>query len=159
MRPQSAKAKGRRLQQWMCELIIQKLSVAPEDCRSCSMGAGGEDIKLSAAARAKFPYSVECKNTESLNVWRAFQQCEANAPAGAQPLVCIKRNSMRPLVVLDADHFVGLVAKANKLPVRETPLPLPLPPAPPPSLPIAKLEPRAIDVIVSQPCSNSQLVS
>ena len=39
-----AKAKGRRLQQWMRDLLIEKLDVHPEDIESRSMGAGGEDL-------------------------------------------------------------------------------------------------------------------
>lgn len=149
MRPQSAKAKGRRLQQWMCEQIIRKLSVAPEDCISCSMGAGGEDVKLSAAARAKFPYSVECKNTEAVNIWKAFRQCQANAPVGARPLVCIKRNGMQPLVVVDAEHFVDLVASRGT-PEPSEPAP---PPAPPPSPSRFSVEPAfPLHAMVTEAC-------
>ena len=41
MRPQSAKAKGRRLQQEFRKLLIEKLNIHPEDIESRSMGAGG----------------------------------------------------------------------------------------------------------------------
>ena len=44
MRPQSAKAKGRRLQQEFRKLLIEKLKIHPEDIESRSMGAGGEDL-------------------------------------------------------------------------------------------------------------------
>ena len=50
MRPQSAKAKGRRLQQWVREQLIEKLNVHPEDIESRSMGAGGEDLIMARAA-------------------------------------------------------------------------------------------------------------
>ena len=43
MRPQSAKAKGRRLQQQFRELLIEQLGIHPEDIENSSMGAGGED--------------------------------------------------------------------------------------------------------------------
>ena len=59
MRPQSAKAKGRRLQQWVREQLIEKLNVHPEDIESRSMGAGGEDLIMARAARQKFPHSIE----------------------------------------------------------------------------------------------------
>ncbi len=52
------------------------------------MGAGGEDIMLSAKARNMFPYSVECKNQETLNVWKAFEQAEHNSGV-YQPLLII----------------------------------------------------------------------
>jgi len=61
----SAKAKGRRLQQKVRDLILETFSELEEDdVRSTSMGAGGEDVQLSPLARRKFPFSVECKNVE-----------------------------------------------------------------------------------------------
>jgi len=71
------------------------------------MGAAGEDLMLSSQARLLFPYSVECKNTESLNVWAAWQQACANA-GDYEPLLIIKRNRSEPLAVVDAKHFVKL---------------------------------------------------
>ena len=62
MKTQSAKAKGRRLQQWFRDLLIEELNIHPEDIESRSMGAGGEDLIMARAAREKFPYSIECKN-------------------------------------------------------------------------------------------------
>ena len=59
MRPQSAKAKGRRLQQEFRKLLIEKLGIHPEDIESRSMGAGGEDLIMARAARHHFPYSIE----------------------------------------------------------------------------------------------------
>ena len=44
MKAQSAKAKGRRLQQWVRDQLIEQLDVHPEDIESRSMGAGGEDL-------------------------------------------------------------------------------------------------------------------
>ena len=44
MKAQSAKAKGRRLQQWVRDQLIEQLEVHPEDIESRSMGAGGEDL-------------------------------------------------------------------------------------------------------------------
>ena len=66
MKTSSAKAKGRRLQQWFRDLLIEKLNVHPEDIESRSMGAGGEDLIMARAARKKFPYSIECKNQENI---------------------------------------------------------------------------------------------
>ena len=72
MKAQSAKAKGRRLQQWVRDQLIEQLEVHPEDIESRSMGAGGEDLIMARAARQKFPYSIECKNVEKLNIWEAY---------------------------------------------------------------------------------------
>ena len=59
MKTQSAKAKGRNLQQWVRTQLIEQLDVHPEDIESRSMGAGGEDLIMARAARQKFPFSIE----------------------------------------------------------------------------------------------------
>lgn len=109
MRPQSAKSKGRRFQQEIRDLILSIFpSLHPDDVRSTSMGAPGEDILLSHAARTVFPYSVECKNVEKLNIWEAIRQAEENA-AHHTPLVAFKRNNHETWIAVPADHFMELV--------------------------------------------------
>ena len=110
MRTQSKKAKGRRLQQWVRDLLIEKLEVHPEDIESRSMGAGGEDLIMSRSAREKFPYSIECKNQESLNIWKSYEQAQQNS-GNYEPIVVIKRNIVKPLVLVDADYFIELHKK------------------------------------------------
>ena len=110
MRTQSKKAKGRRLQQWVRDLLIEKLEVHPEDIESRSMGAGGEDLIMSRSAREKFPYSIECKNQESLNVWKSYEQAQQNS-GNYEPIVVLKRNNVKPLVLVDADYFIELHKK------------------------------------------------
>jgi len=110
MKTSSAKAKGRKLQQWMRNLLIEKLEVHPEDIESRSMGAGGEDLIMARAAREKFPMSIECKNQEKVNVWEAYKQAEDNS-GKYEPVVIIKRNKSKPLVVIDAEYFVSLFNK------------------------------------------------
>ena len=107
MKPQSAKAKGRKLQQWVRDQLIEHRDIHPEDIESRSMGAGGEDLIMARAAREKFPYSVECKNQERLNLWEAYSQAEANC-GDHQPVVFLKKNNHKPLVLVDADYFVKL---------------------------------------------------
>ena len=107
MKTQSAKAKGRRFQQWVRDKLIEQLNVHPEDIESRSMGAGGEDLIMARAAREKFPYSIEWKNQESLNVWKSYEQAESNS-SDHEPILFIKRNNQKPLVVVDAEYFVRL---------------------------------------------------
>ena len=110
MKAQSAKAKGRRLQQWVRDKLIEALDIHPEDIESRSMGAGGEDLIMARAAREKFPMSIECKNQEKVNVWEAYKQAEDNS-GNYEPVVVIKRNKVKPLVVVDAEYFVSLFDK------------------------------------------------
>ena len=110
MKTSSAKAKGRRLQQWVRDLLIEKLDIHPEDIESRSMGAGGEDLIMACAAREKFPYSIECKNQESINVWKSYEQAQENSK-DYEPVVVLKRNNTKPLVLVDAEYFVKLHEK------------------------------------------------
>ena len=112
MKTSSAKAKGRRLQQKFMQLLIERLDIDPEDIESRSMGAGGEDLIMSKAARNKFPYSVECKNQEKLNIWSAWDQANNNRGI-YEPIVVIKRNGVPPLVVLEAENFLDYVKEFN----------------------------------------------
>lgn len=110
MKTSSAKAKGRRLQQWFRDLLIEQLNIHPEDLESRSMGASGEDLIMARAAREAFPYSIECKNQEKLNVWDAYDQASSNSK-DYEPIVVMKKNNKKALVVVDAEYFVKLHEK------------------------------------------------
>lgn len=114
MKTQSAKAKGRRLQQWVRKKLIELLGVHPEDIESRSMGAGGEDLVMARAAREKFPYSIECKNQEKLNVWKSYDQALENC-GKYQALLVIKKNNRVPLIVIDATFFIGIHGRRNRI--------------------------------------------
>ena len=113
VKPQSAKAKGRRLQQWFRDLLINKLDIHPDDIESRSMGAGGEDLIMARAARKKFPYSIECKNQEKINIWKSYFQAQENSK-DYEPIVVIKRNNHKPLLLIDAEHFIDLHSKNER---------------------------------------------
>jgi hypothetical protein len=126
MKPQSAKAKGRRLQQKVVADILEAFpSLTEDDVRSTSMGAGGEDVLLSSAAQELFPYSVEAKNQERVNVWSAIAQARANCHART-PLVVFKKNGEHPMAIVPWSHFVSLVTPptSNAEPPSENDVPL-----------------------------------
>jgi len=110
MKPQSAKQKGRKFQQWVRDLLIESLDIHPEDIESRSMGAGGEDIMMARAARASFPLSIECKCQQSVNIWKSYEQAKENS-GDYEPIVFLKRNNTKPLVLVDAEYFVKLYKK------------------------------------------------
>ena len=107
MKTQSAKAKGRKLQQWTRDRLVESLDIHPEAIKSTSMGAGGEDVIMARAAREKFPYSIECKNQEKINIWSAYEQAAQNS-GDYTPLVVVKRNRSKPLILIDAETFIDL---------------------------------------------------
>lgn len=113
MTPQSAKAKGRNLQKLVRNKLIEVFGLDSEDVKSTSMGASGEDIQLSSAARSKVPYSFECKSRSRIAVYPYYWQAVDNAN-GNIPAVVIKQNNAPPLVVIDFEHFLTLVKKSTE---------------------------------------------
>lgn len=91
----------------MRDKLIEKLNIDPQDVESRSMGAGGEDIMMSAAARSKFPYSIECKNQERVNVYASYKQACANCGEHT-PILIMKKNREDPLIVMDALTFIEI---------------------------------------------------
>ena len=113
MKPRSAKNKGKRLQNKVRDLILEKFNqLEPDDVRSVTMGESGEDILLSPAARRLFPFSVECKNQEKLNIWGALEQAEENS-GDHTPLVIFKRNRTKTYAVLEFDKLLKLLNESE----------------------------------------------
>lgn len=111
MTVKSAKAKGRRLQQLVRDLILDTYPQLEldTDVRSAIMGETGEDIKLSSKARQVFPYSVECKSLKKIAVYNYYDQALSNTPDGCSPLVVLKQDRRKPLVLLDLEKFMELI--------------------------------------------------
>ena len=105
----SVKAKGRRLQNLVRDLLRSVFSFLHEDdIKSQTMGMTGEDIILSPSARKIIPYSCECKNVERLNLWEAIDQCKGNCDDRV-PVVVIKKNRRNPYAVIPLDEFMSLI--------------------------------------------------
>ena len=91
-------------------MLIKAFDLEVDDVFSRSMGASGEDVMLSPRARVLFPYSVECKNVEKFNMWQSYKQAKDNSGV-YQPIVFVKRNHHKPLAVVDAEHFIGVISR------------------------------------------------
>jgi len=113
MKPSSAKSKGRTFQQWVRDRILDKFSLHPDDVKSTSMGANGEDVQLSYAARQCFPYQIECKSRSKIAIYGYYEQAQEHGDKH-EPVVFVKQNRSKPLVIVDAEHFIELVKKANQ---------------------------------------------
>jgi len=115
MKTASAKSKGRKLQQYVRDSIIntfKKYGVEAADVKSAGMGQGGEDVQLSPFARGFFPYSVECKSHKSMAIYNVYQQAASNC-GQHEPLVVVKINNRKPLAVVDFNHYMLLVEAAD----------------------------------------------
>lgn len=103
---QSAKAKGRKLQQYVRDKLLEySEGLEPDDVKSTSMGASGEDVQLSPAARKQWPISVECKAKKAFAFYKDYEQAEANCPEGSQPILVCKGDRKKPMVIISADWF------------------------------------------------------
>ena len=109
----SRKAKGRRLQQYLRDRLIDVFSLTKDDVRSTSMGAGGEDILLSTYARLRIPFSFECKSKARYAIYQDYWQAKDNS-GGHKPAVVIKQNNADPLIVMDLEHFLSILKEATK---------------------------------------------
>lgn len=94
------------LQQWVRDVLLRlgkPAGLQIDDVRSTSMGNGGEDIQLSPAARALFPFQIECKNKKSYSVYKDYKQAALHGKH--TPVLVIKQDNDKPLVVVDATWF------------------------------------------------------
>ena len=111
MEPASAKAKGRRLQNEIREILLEHFGdrLERDDIKTAVMGESGEDIKRSPLAKRLLPFSFECKNQEKLNIWSAIQQSEDNCPDGDIPIVAFRRNRSDIFVALSFENFLRIL--------------------------------------------------
>lgn len=106
------KEKARALQNMAAEMIKDYTRLGDEDIKPSLMSENGIDIKLSQAARRRFPFAVECKNQERLDFWRAIEQAELNAETeGLDPLLIFKKSRKGIHVVLRVEDFFKLLYK------------------------------------------------
>lgn len=118
MRPQSCKAKGRRLQQQVRDALRElgrPYGLVDGDIESRGMGQNGVDVILSPAAQRVFDLLVECKNTEALSVVTTFlTHYNKYASQPGLKLLIHSRNNVKPLVTMQFTDFLNLLETTCK---------------------------------------------
>jgi len=115
--PQSAKAKGRNLQQYVCQKISditgESWGSSGEDCpiESRPMGQSGTDVRMESHVLKMFPYSVECKAQESWNLHEFIKQAQTNILPDTDWLLVCKKSRENPVVILSREGFYYLTKK------------------------------------------------
>jgi hypothetical protein len=111
----SAKAKGRNLQKWAVEKIVELLDYKlPENkddshIRSREMGQSGVDVVLSKKAKQKFPFAIECKNQEKINLSEFMRQAKLNSNEYTWPILIVKNKTLKePLLIMEWNTFAAL---------------------------------------------------
>lgn len=114
MTPQSSKAKGRKGQHIVRDMILAAFpALEPDDVKSTSMGAPGEDILLSPAARRLVPYQIESKNKARSQIHTYYDQAKAHGDY--EPLVVVKMDRKESLAIVEAEHFFSLLQELQQL--------------------------------------------
>lgn len=114
MNTRSAKAKGRRLQNEVAEMLYQygPDTLRPGDIKPILMGGTGKDIIFSPLAEDVYIFDIECKNQEKLSIWKAMEQAEANTDPGRVPLVVFRRNRSKTYACLEFEALLKLLQKS-----------------------------------------------
>ncbi len=114
MSAKSAKAKGRRLQNLLRDMLREAFpSLENDDIKSQTMGMPGEDIVLSPAAQKIIKYSFECKNKERLDLWKSLEQANENSD-NRNPVLVIKRNRSKVYAAIELNNFINLIKETNE---------------------------------------------
>ncbi len=111
----SAKSKGRSLQKLVCGLLLSKAyNLEPDDILSRGMGQNGEDVMLSPAARRQFPFWIECKKVEKLNVVNVFNEhYQKYKDKIGFSLLVHSKNRQEPLITMKLTDFINIYADYN----------------------------------------------
>jgi hypothetical protein len=107
---QSAKAKGAGLQREIRDLILSNFpQLEPDDCKSTSMGASGEDIQLSPHARRVLGgIQIECKRRKSFKgIYDMMIQAKSHGKG--TPVVILRQDRSKPLAIVELDHYIELL--------------------------------------------------
>jgi len=108
MKPASAKNKGRTLQKWVAEQLLERFPTLQKgDLRSTSMGVTGEDVTRSPYAKSLIPFQFECKSSAAFAGYKHMEQAEQHGED--TPVVVVKANRKKPLVILYAEDFFNII--------------------------------------------------
>jgi hypothetical protein len=116
MKISSCKAKGRRAVQEVVDLLYKYWPIGqPGDIRAATGCVPGEDIHFSPKARETYPFTVEVKNQERLDIWKALKQAVSHLGRAKSlnstltPILFFKKNHTALYVALRAEDFFKLV--------------------------------------------------
>lgn len=105
----NSKRKGSALEYEVVEMIKDS-GLDDQVRRSIMSGAVFEpgDIKT------KLAYSIECKSYQKMAIYKLWEQAVRYSTASKTPALAIKANNKPILAVISFDHFLELIAWAQK---------------------------------------------
>lgn len=112
---QSAKAKGRNLQQSIAKKIAELFNIEfnnlSDDCpiKSRSMGNQGLDVYIiDKVLKEQFPFGVECKSSESFSFKDTIDQVKKNSKDDDWLIFHKRKCFKNSLVIMDSEVFFKL---------------------------------------------------
>lgn len=116
----SAKQKGRDLQQWVCRKIASLFEMSydqqDDNCliHSREMGQSGVDIVLRGYVAKMFPFAIECKSTEKMDLPAFIRQAQSHQSTGRHWMVVYKGRALsQPVVIISwealEELYLGLI--------------------------------------------------
>jgi len=110
MKQESRRAKGRKLQNYVKDLILETFpnNLKPEDVKTPKTGQNGADIILSPIAQRLVPYQFETKSQQKYKVLYS-QYKQAKRHGKKEPVLVIKMNGENALAIIDLVHFFELI--------------------------------------------------
>jgi len=107
----SRKGKARELQKWVANKVSEITGIPcgkDQLIESREMGQSGVDVKLIGKAKEIFPFSIECKAQEKLNLYDAIKQAITNQREGTTWLLFSKKKNTKPIITMDAQEFFNI---------------------------------------------------
>lgn len=75
------------------------------------MGASGEDIQLSPAARKLVPFQIECKNKARSQIHTYYEQAKTHGEQ--EPMVIVKQDRKETLAIVELDVFLSMLKEID----------------------------------------------
>lgn len=111
MKRRSAKQKGKRAVFETRDLLLAHANhLTEEDIQKPIGSRKGADLVFSTKAKETYPFTVEVKNQERLNIWEALEQSETHcAETELKPLLVFRRNHSPLYVTLRFEDFLKMI--------------------------------------------------
>lgn len=106
MKPRSAKNKGRQGQNEVRDLLIKTLGLNPDNIKTAIMGEQGADLKLFGDEKQLFPFDIEVKRLEAINIYAALEQADHHGDQ--EPIVFHRKNRTEWQITMNAEAFLNI---------------------------------------------------
>jgi hypothetical protein len=108
MKPRSAKNKGQGFTKEVQTKICETLQLNPDDVRVVPAGVKGMDLWLSQRAQIDFPFAVECKRQEKIQIWACLEQADSNRTDTLHPMLVFRRNRSKTWACLELETVLKM---------------------------------------------------